>query len=491
MINTRRTLMVLWKKKILIAAVSVLFAIIMLIGAVLFITPEYQADILVYVNNHNITVGSTNFSINSGELTAARQLLNTYIVALKSRTTMDSVIEKADLPYSRQQLSKMISAGSVNNTEWFTVTVTARNPEEARIIADTIAEVLPDVLSSSIEGSSVKILDYAVMPQGKVDPGYKNYAVLGFVAGFALTVLFVIIKEILNDKLHGEETLNDISDSIPVLATIPHKGSSSNYSKYGYGYGYGQKKKNNDKSHKGKSTDDINALCDDLDFAQIEAYNLLQTSVQYSFSRKDSCKIIGITSSERNEGKSTLAINLAYSLSNDKKNVLLLEGDMRLPSIAKKLGIESKPGLSDYLTGKVLSNEGIQYSKKAPSLSVICAGVLPPNPFRLLGSESMEEVLTELRSHFDFIIVDLPPVNIVSDPLAIAKYLDGFIVVARSEFSTRQGVADVVKKLQTVNANILGFVLNYDNTASGGRYGKYGRYDKHEAYGRDYETNQL
>ncbi len=481
LIDYLRLVTALWKKKILIAVVSVLCAIVTVLGAVLLIKPEYQADILVYVNNHTISLGSTALTFSSGELTAARALLDTYIVALKSRTTLDGIIEQADLPYTRGQLSKMISAGSVNKTEWFTVTVTADDPEEARIIANTAARVLPEVLSSTIEGSSVKVLDYAIRPQGKVDPGYKKYAVLGFAAGFALTVLCVIIKEILNDKIHNEDTLAEMSDTIPVLATIPHNGMKGSYSKYEYGDD--NKKNGSGSSHKNKSFDDAMAVCGDLDFSQTEAYNLLQTSVQYSF-ENDGCKVVGITSSERNEGKSTLAVNLAYSLSADKKKVLLLDGDMRLPSIAKKLGLESTPGLSDYLTGKAQNNDGIQRSKKAPLMSVICAGVVPPNPFRLIGSASMERLINALKEVYDYIIVDLPPVNIVSDPLSVAKYLDGFIIVARSEYSTRQGIMDVVKKLEVVKANILGFVVNSNSSSSDSKYGKYNKYGKYGKYGK-------
>lgn len=495
-IDYLRILRVLWKKKFQIAAVAVLCAVVLVLGSAVFISPKYQADILVYVNNHTISVGGTSISFNSGELTAARQLLDTYIVALESRTTLDTVIKKADLPYTRNQLSKMISAGPVNNTEWFTVEVVTGDPEESRIIANTIAEVLPDVLSSTIEGSSVKILDYAVKPKGKVNPGYVSYAEWGFIAGLAVMIFIIVIKEIMNDKIHGEYTLEEISENIPVLATIPNKGIKGYYSKkykYGYskkGYGYGYA------SQKGKKTGADMPVCGDLDFAQIEAYNLLQTSVQYSFSHNNTGKVIGITGSERNEGKSTLAINLAYSLSLDKKKVLLLEGDMRLPSIAKKLGIESAPGLSDYLTGRIQNNEGVQLSEKAPSMSVICSGIIPPNPFRLLGSESMESLINALKEVYDYIIVDLPPVTIVSDALSIAKYLDGFIVATRTEYSTRHDVLDAIKKLQAVNTSILGFVVNEDGAYSRrkyskyskyGKYGKYGKYEKYSSYSKSYE----
>ncbi len=486
MVDVHRILKALWKKKILIVVVSVLCAIIMVVGVAVFSTPKYRADILVYVNNHAVSVGGTAISFSTGDLTAARALLDTYIVALKSRKSLDAIIEKADLPYTRRQLSSMISAGSVNKTECFTVAVTAGDPEEARIIANTVAEVLPEVLSNTIEGSSVKVLDYAIAPQNKVDPGYTTFAEIGFIIGFILIALIVTVKEILNDKIHGEDTLTEMSDTVPVLATIPHKGMKGSYSKYGYGH----KNKENGSSHKSKSKffDEATAICGDLDFSQTEAYNLLQTSVQYSF-ENDGCKVIGITSSERNEGKSTLAVNLAYSLSADKKKVLLLDGDMRLPTIAKKLGLESTPGLSDYLTGKVQNDDGIQHSQKAPSMSVICSGVVPPNPFRLIGSASMERLLDSLREAYDYIIVDLPPVNIVSDPLSVARYLDGFIIVARGEYSTRQGVADVVKKLEVVKANILGFVVNGDGSSSENKYGKYGKHGKYAASDGDYESH--
>ncbi len=159
---------------------------------------------------------------------------------------------------------------------------------------------------------------------------------------------------------------------------------------------------------------------------------------------------------------------------------------MRLPSISKNLGLESTPGLSDYLTGKAKNNEGIQHSEKAPSLSVICAGVVPPNPFGLLGSASMERLLDALKEVYDYVIVDLPPVNIVSDPLAIAKYLDGFIVAVRSEYTTKKGVSDVIQKLQIVNSDIIGFVINGDGTASEKKYGKYGKYGYQD---KDYEDS--
>lgn len=240
-------------------------------------------------------------------------------------------------------------------------------------------------------------------------------------------------------------------------------------------------------SEKSKTAyNDFTAVCDELGFAASEAYKMLRSNVQYGFPESSGCKVIGITSSERNEGKSTIAVNLAYMLSCDRQKVLLLEGDMRLPSLSKKLELKNSQGMSDFLTGRYKSGDLVQYSEKAPNMAVICAGMTPPNPSELLGSASMEKFLAVLKEKFEYIIVDLPPVNIVSDPLSVAKFLDGFIVVVRSEYTTRQGVTDVVKKLQTVNAKILGIVINGEGISTGSMYGKYSKYGKYGKYGRYY-----
>ena len=248
-IDIRRILLALWDQKILIAVISVLCAVLVTIGAYFLVVPKYSADIMVYVNNSSISIGSTSLTINSGEISAARQLLDTYVVLLKSRTALDAVIQKANLPYTRGQLKSMVSAGSVNKTEVFTVVVTASNPEEARIIADTFAGVLPDIVSKTIKGSSVEIIDYAVLPSTKVSPGYSTYALIGFAIGFVIVCGIIVVLEMLNDKIHDEGTMAEIFDSIPVLATIPNRTAGKRYSRYSYyskygsgyrsGYGYG------------------------------------------------------------------------------------------------------------------------------------------------------------------------------------------------------------------------------------------------------------
>lgn len=231
-INWQKILGALWKKKILIALISILCAAVMAIGTYFFVTPKYRSDILVYVNNSS--VAHENFS--SSDVTAARQVLNTYLVVLYSRQCLNTVIEKANLPYSSTQLKAMISAGSVNDTECFSVAVTSTNPNEARGIADTIGEVFPAILTEKIKGSAVEVIDRASQPSGKASPNIKKTAAIGFAIGLVWTCAFICIREMLDNKIHDENTLKELFETMPVLANIPYNEKSGNYSKYGYGY---------------------------------------------------------------------------------------------------------------------------------------------------------------------------------------------------------------------------------------------------------------
>lgn len=237
-----------------------------------------------------------------------------------------------------------------------------------------------------------------------------------------------------------------------------------------------------------KNENDRKLLFDDLSFAGEEAYKMLRTNLAFSFTDSKKCKVIGVTSSVRNEGKSTTSINLAYSISKADKKVLLIDGDMRLPTVAKRLKIKNALGLSNVLIGETYLTDTMLKLKQSESMYVITSGGLPPNPSELLGSDQMKKIINKLEENFDYIIIDLPPINIVSDPLIISKLIDGYLFVVRQEQSYRQDVFEAMRKFSLVDANLLGFVLT--NVESSKKYykykGKYGyRYGYRYGYGYD------
>ena len=166
-----------------------------------------------------------------------------------------------------------------------------------------------------------------------------------------------------------------------------------------------------------------------LSFAAAEAYKLLRTNLEFSLPTGSGCQVIGVTSPLKGEGKSTTSINIAYTMAQTGKRVLLIEADLRLPTMARRLRIQPKPGLTSLMVGQCSGNDVLQKSGLNPNLWVITAGDTPPNPAELLGSNPMTMTLKTMSKIFDIIIVDLPPVTIVSDPLIVTKHLDGIIVV--------------------------------------------------------------
>lgn len=231
-------------------------------------------------------------------------------------------------------------------------------------------------------------------------------------------------------------------------------------------------------------SDTQKTLHKNLKFTATEQYKLLRTNLSFTLPETDGCKIIGVTSSMRGEGKSTTAVNLSYVLAESGKKVLLIDGDLRIPSIAKKMGIESSPGLTDLLRGESTMDLAALKSPQLPNWYIMPSGALPPNPSELLGSKRMEAALKGLASHFDFIVVDLPPVNIVSDALAISKYIHGLIVVIREEYTEKRELETCIRQLRLSNVNVLGCVMNETKNGKG-YYSKY-RYKRYSSYYKTY-----
>lgn len=231
-----------------------------------------------------------------------------------------------------------------------------------------------------------------------------------------------------------------------------------------------------------------------LSFTAIEQYKLLRTNLTFTLPVDVKCPIIGVTSSMRGEGKSTTAINLAYVLAESGKKVLLIDGDLRIPSVAKKMGIKSSPGLTDLLMGYESQQMSSFKTDILENWYIIPSGDLPPNPSELLGSRRMESILKLMAEKFDYIVVDLPPVNIVSDALAISNLITGMVIVIREDYTEKKELEACFRLLKLSNVNVLGTVLN-EAENSGGSRNKYKRYSKYyrkyysSGYGSNYGNN--
>ena len=221
-IDLLKLVFILWRK-----AWAIVLAMIVMGGIAFgvtynFIEPTYQASVKVYVNNTN----QNNTAISQADVTVQRTLVQTYIVTLKSRTTLNEVIKQANLDYDFEELSEMISAEAVNSTEVFEVTVVSKDAKEAAEIANTIAEVLPSRISEIVESSSVKILDYAIINNEPISPSYVKNVAIGALAGAVVAVALIFLQFVLDNKIHSEEYLIE-HYKYPILAVIPDLAATS------------------------------------------------------------------------------------------------------------------------------------------------------------------------------------------------------------------------------------------------------------------------
>ena len=232
-IDLLRIIKVLWQRAwILILAMLVAGAAAFSYARFL-VTPKYSSTALMYVNYGSISLGSASLSINASQVGTAEKLVDTYIVILQTRSTLEEVIKKADLPYSYTQLRNMLSAGSVSQTVIFSVTAVSSDPEEAALIANTVADVLPGKINSLIDGSSARVVDRAVVNPSRIAPSYTRYTAVGMLIGALLSALIVVALDLADDVIRDEDYLLQTYD-VPILARIPDLANNS--SKKGYSY---------------------------------------------------------------------------------------------------------------------------------------------------------------------------------------------------------------------------------------------------------------
>lgn len=195
------------------------------------------------------------------------------------------------------------------------------------------------------------------------------------------------------------------------------------------------------------------------EFFTVEAYKLARTNISLSLI-KEGCKKIVFTSSVPGEGKTTTSCNIAAAFSKQiNTKTLVIDCDLRKPTVGKFFGLKNNPGLTNCLSGMCSLDDVIQVVPNT-NLSVICSGIIPPNPSELLASKQFATILDELSTRFDYIILDTPPVNIVADVLPVVEQADGVVIVAYEDRSNYSELDKAISSLNRCNAKILGFVLN-------------------------------
>lgn len=398
-----------------------------------WLSPVYDSKTDLLVNGTVVKENGEDLSLNEVEISI--RLIETYSIMIKSDRITDKVVDKLDLNISKEELVKQTRVVTNENSQIISIIVESLNAEEAADTANEVATTFKQEVKKVMKVDNVHVLSYASPSEKPVRPNKVINILLSMVIGFILSATWVLYRKHFDMKLISIHEVEEAL-SLPVLSGIPHIK----------------------KSKKGGAGFSQNLLkAGEIHSPLAEAYRSLRTIVQYK-TKSNAPSALMVTSKHPNEGKSLTSANLAIVMALDNKKTVYIDCDLRRPDGQFIFGVSIRKGVTSYLEGYSTMKE-IVTGTHIPNLSVIVAGIIPPNPTELLSSKRMDQLIQELKKEYEYIIIDSPPM-VVSDSLALANKVDGCIFVVNAQRSKRDEVTDGIQQLQQVQTEILGIVLN-------------------------------
>ena len=471
---------------------------------------HYEAYASMYVKASE----RTGASVNLNDLNASKSLVGTYIAVLTSQTAMDEASRRlvASLDAGTLQaafpgadadnppdLLRCIKMSAVDETEVMKITANTRNPEVSARICNIIAEIAPSYLIRVVGAGSVEVIDEAVPIDKPVSPNIPLVTLIGVLLGLLLASFAVLFLDFFDDSVRDAEKLSK-TFAKPVLGEIQNADANEKkLPSLGFSLpSFGRKRKRRRRaasysrdSSKRRSARSRRRLITDenIPFNIVEGYKSIRSNIIFALGTAPR-KIIVVSSAAPHEGKSTTAANIALAFSQISGRVLLIDADLRKPVLHRTFVADNSTGLSTLIISMSTIDDSIRRHVMG-NLDLLPSGPLPPNPSELLASAQFETLLTMLSQRYDYIIIDTPPMNVVSDAI-VMRGAGGIMLVARYGQATYEEIAEVMKKIALSGANMLGFTLNDVERRLSGyyRYGRYGYYRYGYGYGYSRRRNQ-
>jgi capsular exopolysaccharide synthesis family protein len=426
-------LRVLRRNVVLIVSATLIGAAI---GALMALNtaPRYQSSAQLIVVAQSPTGDSA--ELNLGR-TYAQQAVTSYVALVSSALVLQPVIDDLGLDLEPSQLAGRVQATAELNSLAITVTVTDGNPSQAARLANAIAESFSSVVVQQLEkhpddsSSPIRIdtLQAAQVPTAPSAPNVRLSIIIGTLVGLAAGIGIAALRTVLDTRIRSTKDI-ERATTAPLLGAIALNPDAA--------------KQPLIVASNGKDP-------------RAEGFRSLRTNVQFLALGGESSVFV-VTSAGPGEGKSTTAANLAIAFAETGARVAIVDGDLRLPRVADYFGIEGGVGLSDVLAGRIAASDAMQRWGRG-ALFVLPAGTVPPNPAELLGSAAMSSLMGELKRAFDIVIIDAPPVLLVTDAAVLATRANGELLVAAAGRTTVPRLTAAVESLEKVDAKVLGAIV--------------------------------
>lgn len=406
----------------------------------------YNATAKLYIVNKDSS------GVKMADLQVGTALTLDYQEVFKTWEVHEMVIEELGLPYSCQQMQSMLTISNPEDTRILYITVTHPDAKMAADIANSYAKAAKTFITSTMEG--VEPSDFSIAQEPSV--GYNKSvwvsAVIGFVGGGMLAVAILALLFVLDDRPRSPEAIQQYG-GIPTLSVFPAYKNRRHVRKLA-----SEKASAKELERSGNYLKISNYQ--QLDYVSNEAMNTLCTNLSYC--GKEVHKIM-VTSRYSGEGKTYISMNLLRTFSQLGKRTVLIDTDLRASGIQSsyrlRYSTKNHYGLSEYLSG-ICSLEEAIYQTNWPNTSIIPAGYEAPNPLQLLDTQAMGDLIEQLAEQFDVVLIDTPPVGILADAVALAKFCDGTLLVVGYHKGRQQDIKDAVDSIKQTGCKVLGAVLN-------------------------------
>lgn len=431
--------------------------------------PVYKAETSLFAGKEPGKIAS----LDLGDLNLNQKLVVDYREIVLSRLVAEQVIKDLDLDMEVGTFRKRVNVATIRDSRFFSISFESSDPKMAMDIANALAQQVIEKAEEIIDIKNVVVIDEANLPKNPIKPNKLLNTAIAGVLGMMLGAFLIFFINYLDRTIKTEDDVKRYLD-INTIGEIPlFQGEvrrlGKRYKKY----------KSRKKEVTAASTSKALITILDPKAPASEAYRSLRTNIGYSGIDKKVQTVL-FTSASPGEGKSTTIANLAISMAQVGKKVLVVEGDLRKPKMHKYFSMINDYGLTDIIVNQYNIKEAIKPFEPMDNLHVICSGSIPPNPTEILESKRMSELLETVKDSYDLVLIDMPPVGQLTDAAVMGKKVDGVVLVVASAESNIDMVRHAKSALERVNARILGTVLTKVNGKVGGYYYyKYNRYNQY------------